>query len=41
MLSIKLIGMKNHFWVYGMTQPGIETWSPVPLGEHSIHEAYN
>ena len=27
-------GFKYHFWVFGMTQPRIETRSP---GEHSNH----
>ena len=31
MLSVKQGGIKYHFGVFGMTQPGIETQSPVPL----------
>ena len=31
MLSVKQGGIKYHFWVFGMTQPGIEPWSPRPL----------
>ena len=28
MLSVKQVGIKHHFWVFGMTRPGIE---PRPL----------
>ena len=31
MLSVKQGGFKNHFWVFGMTRPGIEPWSPEQL----------
>ena len=31
MLSVKPGGIKYHFWVFGMTQPGIEPRSPRPL----------
>ena len=31
MLSAKQGGIKNHFWVFGITRLGIETWSPGPL----------
>ena len=31
MLSVKPGGIKYHFWVFGMTQPGIETRSSGPL----------
>ena len=31
MLSVKQEGIKYHFWVFGMTQPGTEPWSPGPL----------
>ena len=31
MLSVKQGGINNHFWVFGMTWPGIELWSPEPL----------
>ena len=31
MLSVKQGGIKYHFWVFRMTRPGIETWSPGPL----------
>ena len=31
MLSVKQGGIKYHFWVVGMTRPGLETRSP---GEH-------
>ena len=31
MLSAKQSGIKYHFWVFGMTRPGIEPWSPEPL----------
>ena len=29
--AIKQGGIKYHFWVFGMTQPGIEPWSLGPL----------
>ena len=31
MLSVKQGGIKYHFWVFGMTQHGIEPRSPGPL----------
>ena len=31
MLSIKQGGIKYHFWVFGMTRPGIEPRPPEPL----------
>ena len=31
MLSVKQGGIKYHFWVFGMTRPGIEPLSPGPL----------
>ena len=31
MLSVKQGGIKYHFWVFGMTPPGVETRSPGPL----------
>ena len=31
MLSLKQGGIKYHFWVFCMTQPGTEPWSPGPL----------
>ena len=31
MLSVKQRGIKYHFWVFGMTRPGIEPKSPGPL----------
>ena len=31
MLSVKHDGIKYHFWVFGMTRPGIELRSPGPL----------
>ena len=31
MPSVKQEGIKYHFWVFGMTQPGIEPRSPGPL----------
>ena len=31
MLSVKQCGIKYHFWVFGLTWPGIETWSTGPL----------
>ena len=31
MLSVKQGGIKYHFWVFGMTRPGIELRSPGPL----------
>ena len=31
MLSIKQGSIKYHFWVFGMTQPGMEPRSPSPL----------
>ena len=31
MLSVKQGGIKYHFWVFGMIQPGIEPQSPDPL----------
>ena len=31
MLSFKQDGFKYHFWVFGMTRPGIEPWSSGPL----------
>ena len=30
MLSVKQGGIKYYFWVFGMTRPGIEPWSPGP-----------
>ena len=35
MLNIKQVGIKYHFLVFGMTQPGIEPQFTGPLGEHS------
>ena len=32
MLSVKQGGISIIFWVFGMTQPGIEPLSPGPLG---------
>ena len=31
MLSVKQGGIKQYFWVFGMTRPGIEPQSPGPL----------
>ena len=31
MLSVKQGGSRTIFWVFGMTQPGIEPQSPGPL----------
>ena len=31
MLSVKQGGIKYHFWVFGMTWPGIEPRSPGPF----------
>ena len=31
MLSAKQGGIKCHFWVFGMTRPGIKPWFPGPL----------
>ena len=31
MLSVKQGGIKYHFWVFGMTRPGIKTLSPGQL----------
>ena len=31
MLSVKQVGIRYHFWDFGMTQPEIETRSPEPL----------
>ena len=31
MLKVKQGGIKYYFWVFGMTPPGIEFWSPRPL----------
>ena len=31
MLSVKQRGIKYHFWVFGMTRPGIEPRFPGPL----------
>ena len=39
LLSVKEGGIKYHFKVFGMTQPGIEPRSPGPIGEHSTHYA--
>ena len=39
MLSVKQGNIKYNFWVFGMTQPGIEPTSPSPLNEHSNHYA--
>ena len=33
MLSAKQGGIKYHFWVFGMTRPGIEPWYPRPLAK--------
>ena len=30
-MNVKKGGIKYHFWVFGMTQPGIKTQSPGPL----------
>ena len=38
MLSVKQGGIKNHFfWVFGMTQPGIEPHSPRPLANTRLN----
>ena len=31
MLSVKEGGISYHFWVFGMTWPVVEPWSPGPL----------
>ena len=31
MLSVKQGGIKYYFWVFGITRPGTEPWSPGPL----------
>ena len=31
MVNVKQGGIKYHFWVFGMTRPGIEPRSPGPL----------
>ena len=31
MVRVKQRGIKHHFWVFGMTQPGIESRCPGPL----------
>ena len=36
MLSVKQGGIKYHFWVFGMTRPGTEPWSPEPLA-NTLH----
>ena len=36
MLSVKQGAIKYHFWVFGMTQPGIEPQSPGPIYEQII-----
>ena len=33
MLCAKQAGVKYHFWLFGMTQPGIEPRSPGPLAK--------
>ena len=33
MLRIKQGGIKNHFWVFGMTRSGIEPRTPEPLAK--------
>ena len=38
MLSVKQGDIKYHFWVIGMTRPGIEPQSPTPLA-NTIHSA--
>ena len=37
MLSFKQGGIKYHFWVFGMSQPGIEPPVSWAIGEHSTH----
>ena len=39
MLSIKQGGIKYHFWVFGMTRPGIENPVFRTIGVHSTHLA--
>ena len=36
MPSAKLGGIKYHFWVFGMTQPGIEPRFPMPLTKNNF-----
>ena len=33
MMNVKQSRIKYHFWVFGMTRPGIEPWSPRPLAK--------
>ena len=42
MLSVKQAGIKYHFWVFGMTRPGIEPKSLGPLANtnHYANVAY-
>ena len=40
MLSLKQVGIKYHFWVFGMTQPGIEPPSLRPLSNTLKSTAY-
>ena len=37
MLSVKQDGIKYHFWVFGMTWPGIEHPVFRAIGEHSAN----
>ena len=39
MLSVKKGSIKYHFWVFGMTWPGMEPRVSWAIGEHSNHYA--
>ena len=39
-LSVKQGSIKYHFWVFGMTHPRIESWSPGPLA-NTLHPNYS
>ena len=41
MLSVNQGGIKYHFWVFGMTQPGIEPGTPGPLANTLLIRPYN
>ena len=35
MLSVKQVSIKYHFWVFGMTRPGIEPQVSRAIGEYT------
>ena len=41
MLNVKQENIKYHFWVFGMTRPGIESWFPGPLANTLTIIQYN